>query len=148
MRSYLNASFHGMVLLSLLIGVTLYLLRARWLEIFGSAGPFPALASLYAGLFLCIQQRSLVLMGCGIAWSGLGSPLFQVFLFRAGLIIALLIALKPFLSVHHPLAAVLGSLALCLLVAAFVDNLRLLARVNVRTGVRQDRKLAAGRSHS
>lgn len=129
MRSYLAASFRVMVALSLVLGLLLHRFRDRWPEVFGALSPFSVLLLLYGVLFLLIERHSRQLMGGGIAWSGVGSPLFPVVLLRTLLVVGGLALVEPLLLMHSFLAAVLGSLAVCLLVAALFDSLRLLARV-------------------
>jgi hypothetical protein len=55
--------------------------------------------------------------------------LFPVVLLRTVLIVVGLALVRPLLAVETLLAAVLGSLAVCVLIAAFFDNLRLLTRL-------------------
>ncbi|MFN9619846.1 MAG: hypothetical protein ACK55X_09070 [Synechococcaceae cyanobacterium] len=129
MRSYLATSFRVMVAFSLLLGALLHGFRGRWQEMFGALSPFPVLLVLYGVLFLLIERHSRTLIGRGVGWSGVGSPLFPVVVLRTLLVVVGLALVAPLLSVNQFLAAVLGSLAVCLLVAAFFDSLRLLARV-------------------
>jgi hypothetical protein len=131
MRSYLDASYRVMVGFSLLLGALLPLFRDRWPESFGALGPFPVLVALYAAMFLLIEWQSRRLMGRCIGWSGVGSPLFSVFILRAVLIFGCLGLVGPMLSALNPLLVMLGSLAVCVLIAAFFDSLRLLARIKV-----------------
>lgn len=128
-RSYLTSSFRAMVVVSLLLGVLLHRFRERWPEVAGALRPFPLFLLLYGVLFLIIETHSRRLMGRAIGWSGVSSPLFPFVMLRTFLLVACLALVKPLLAVHTLLAAVLGSLAVCLLVAAFFDSLRLLSRV-------------------
>lgn len=129
MRRYLATSFRLMVAFSLVLGALLHGFRDRWHEVLGALSPFPVLLLLYVVLFLLIERHSRQLTGRGVSWSGVGSPLFPVVVLRTLLVVAGLALVAPLLSLTQLLAAVLGSLSVCLLVAAFFDSLRLLARV-------------------